>query len=268
MTTLDHSAIQEEAFKVLVFIAELCDKEGLKYVLIYGTLLGAARHGGFIPWDDDVDIAMPRPDYERLRALLAEGSDGVRFFDHTTTDDYPYLIGRVSLDTTRIHRDDELDCGMGVFVDVYPIDNLGNDYRLAVAKAKVLGLLSSLYFASTRTKLEPYCRGSWVRRAYVSVARAIGSRRIRRLLRLFTRESWDGLKKTYVGPAVWMTFQSRRNVLFLRYFTEFTEIEFNGRFFKAPRDFDEMLNAYYGDYMSLPPTEQQKPHHEYEAFYV
>jgi lipopolysaccharide cholinephosphotransferase len=67
---------------------------------------------------------------------------------------------------------------------------------------------------------------------------------------------------------MWMTIKSKRNVLPLKYFTRFTDIEFNGQIFKAPEDYDEFLSDYYGDYRSLPPVEQQKPHHEYKAYYV
>lgn len=268
MLRLSHNEIQEQAFKVLASIADLCDYHGLNYVLMYGTLLGAARHHGFIPWDDDIDIAMPRPDYEKLRALLAGGHDGIRFFDHSTVKNYPYLVGRISSNGTRIHRDDELDCGMGVFVDVYPIDELGDHYHSAVVKAAILGLLSSMYFASTRTKFEPYCNGRFLKKAYVVFARAIGAPRLRRLMGWIVRESKNGLHRRYSGAAVWMTFQSKRNVLPTQYFTELGEIEFNERMFKAPKDYDRLLKDYYGDYMSLPPKDQQKPHHEYEAFYV
>lgn len=268
MTQLTHDDIQEEAFKVLASIAKLCDEYGLNYLLMYGTLLGAARHRGFIPWDDDIDIAMPRPDYEQLRMHIGDGRDDLRFFDHTTAENYPYLIGRVSSDGTRIHRDDEVGCGMGVFVDIYPIDALGDNYSFAVIKAAILGLLSSLYFASTRTKFKPYCDGARFKKAYVVFARAVGALRLRRLMRLVVNESKTGLNRKYSGAAVWMTLQSKRNVLPTRYFTDLTELEFQGRMFKAPKEYDKLLTDYYGDYMLLPPVDQQKPHHEYRAFYV
>lgn len=268
MIRLSHDEIQKEAFKVLASIADICDAHGLDYILMYGTLLGAARHQGFIPWDDDVDIAMPRPDYEKLRTILAEGQDGLQFFDQTTAVNYPYLIGRVSLNGTKIHRDDEMDCGMGIFVDVYPIDELGDHYRCAVMKAGILGLLSSMYFASTRTKFEPYSDGRLLKKAYLILSRAIGAPRLGRLLGWVARKSEGGLHQRFSGAAVWMTFQSKRNVLPSEYFTDLGEIEFNGRMFKAPKNYDRLLRAYYGDYMSLPPKDQQKPHHEYEAFYV
>jgi lipopolysaccharide cholinephosphotransferase len=268
MKRLEHKEIQQEAFKVLVHVAELCELHQLDYVLMYGTLLGAVRHKGFIPWDDDVDIAMPRQHYEKLRVLLAHNQEKFRFLDRSTTKDYPYLIGRVSSKNTKIVRTDELDCGMGVFIDIYPIDDIDNNYHKAVFWAKILGVLSSLYFASTRTALEPYCRNRTIKKIYVIGARLIGAEMIEQLINKIVMKSNGGLSCAYVGVAFWMTFQSRRNVLPLRYFQEFTKLEFNGQMFNAPRDYHELLCNYYGDYMTLPPPAEQKPHHQYEAFYA
>ncbi len=112
---------QAVSLEILKKVADICEQNGLRYVLQYGTLLGAVRHKGYIPWDDDVDIMMPRPDYEALLAYFKEHAselDHLQFFEPRTCKDYPYMIGRISDDRYQIDMDNEKPYGMGVFIDV------------------------------------------------------------------------------------------------------------------------------------------------------
>ena len=91
--------IQEISLEILHVIAEICDAQNLRYSLIYGTLIGAVRHHGYIPWDDDVDIMMPRPDYDKLLLYLKQNIlkySNLQVFNNTECDEYPYMITRIS----------------------------------------------------------------------------------------------------------------------------------------------------------------------------
>lgn len=268
MKKLDHEEIQAEAFKVLSFVKRICNENELTYYLMYGTLLGAVRHNGFIPWDDDVDIAMPRNDYERLKKILLDSAtkQNLKFHDRGENADYPYLIGRICSQHTSIKRHDEHYDKMGVFVDVYPIDNISNVKIVAVAKGIFLGCLSSMFFASTRTQQEPYCNGKMVRRLYMLFSKSFGSKSIAALIEFIARSTKSELCTNYVGPATWMTLNAKRNVFDRKYFSSKDEVIFNGEIFTAPNNHKELLAEYYGDYMTLPPVENRKPHHEYEAY--
>ena len=212
MKKLTHSEIQQEAFAVLEYIKSVCQKYDISYFLFYGTLLGAVRHAGFIPWDDDVDIVVLRKDYEKLKNAINDSMhcSDFSFHDRDLSLEYPYLIGRICSNHTSISRDDENYKKMGVFVDVYPIDNISNYKIVAYVKAAALGLLSALFFASTRTQPEPFCRGKLIRRCFLFAAKLMGSNRIENMLKCLSGSTKNSADKKYVGPTMWMTLSSKR----------------------------------------------------------
>ena len=125
--------IQRVSLDVLKKIAEVCEREGFRYTLAYGTLIGAIRHKGFIPWDDDIDIQMPRPDYEKFITYMVEHPvENLKVFNHKFVKNYPLGISRIADMRYKIEEKiiDE-HCDMGIFVDVYPIDGLANSYEAA-----------------------------------------------------------------------------------------------------------------------------------------
>lgn len=133
LTTAETQAV---ALEVLHTVAGICETQGLRYCLIYGTLIGAVRHHGFIPWDDDVDIMMPRPDYDKLLAYLSQHIGeypNLKVFNPDTCPDYPYMITRISDDRYVIEMENEKPYGMGVFIDIYPYDGLGVTKQEAVS---------------------------------------------------------------------------------------------------------------------------------------
>ena len=125
--------IQKVALNILKQIASVCEREGFRYTLAYGTLIGAIRHKGFIPWDDDIDIQMPRPDYERfIRYIVEHPLPNLKTFNHKYVKGYPLGISRIADMRYKVEEKITKDhCDMGIFVDVYPIDGLANTYETA-----------------------------------------------------------------------------------------------------------------------------------------
>ena len=113
--------IQQASLEILKKIKEICDKEGFKYVLSWGTLIGAVRHKGFIPWDDDIDIMMPRPDHDKLMQYMEEHKEELKpleVFNNDTCANYPYMLTRISDSRYILDVDNEDDFGIGVFIDI------------------------------------------------------------------------------------------------------------------------------------------------------
>ena len=153
MKKLEIKEIQKVSLEILKKITDICEQEGLRYFLTYGTLIGAVRHKGYIPWDDDVDIAMPRPDYDKLLNYLAKnGQDNLEVFNTNTCKKYPYMITRISDNRYEIDMKNEEKYGMGVFIDIYPLDGLGKTPDEALKFGLKGDRLSSLCYQSTRKR--------------------------------------------------------------------------------------------------------------------
>jgi lipopolysaccharide cholinephosphotransferase len=117
---------QTELLKLLGVYAEICKKYNLRWFVIGGTCIGALRHGGFVPWDDDLDVAMPRPDYEKLWSKRDEINKNSQFIVTRTTKEKNYhhrVMQLVDLNTTFVHaRSANEDVEHGVYIDIIPMD--------------------------------------------------------------------------------------------------------------------------------------------------
>ena len=196
MKELNSKELQAATLELMKKLHDICEKINIKYFLAYGTLLGAVRHDGFIPWDDDLDIMMSRDDYNKLISYFEENKGklgSLELFTPETNKDYPYMIGRVSDSNYVINTFNEKDCGMGVFVDIYPLDGFGNDYEKARKLSKKTFYYSSLYFRSTRLKPQIRKSFSFIRNcqelgAFI-LAKLIGKNQLYRII--------TNLSKTY-----------------------------------------------------------------------
>lgn len=131
--------LQKIEFDALSWFNDFCQKHGLKYCLFYGTLLGAVRHRGFIPWDDDVDVIMLREDYSRFCELMRDQADDARyrFYAPEINEHYFYPFGKL-IDSHTELVENTTDCGvrMGVFIDIFPFDDDIADERISKKRAK------------------------------------------------------------------------------------------------------------------------------------
>ena len=129
MEELTLRQMQEGALNILKKLDGICREQGLRYFLFYGTLIGAIRHKGFIPWDDDLDVAMPRPDFDRLVEYCRRHRQELQPMQLMTVDDNPqyvYPIARFSDTRYRVKYQGIRDYGLGLFVDIYPLDGCGD----------------------------------------------------------------------------------------------------------------------------------------------
>lgn len=262
---------QSVSLEILHTIAELCEKEGLRYVLVYGTLIGAVRHHGYIPWDDDVDIMMPRPDYNKLlKYLKVHISDypDLRVFNREECKEYPYMITRISDDRYEIVMENEKPFGMGIFIDIYPYDGLGKTKSEAVKYGLKGDRLSSLCFQATREHFAMETTTSLFRKAikypvYV-LSKIIGKDYFQNKLNKLAGVK-DYENSEYVGCVVWLS-KGKKGIFLRKWFDETIMMPFEKYEFRVPKEYDKILRHEYGDYLQLPPEKDRIGHHFFKVY--
>ena len=269
---LSMNETQQIALESLHTVAEICEKLDLRYFLVYGTLIGAVRHKGFIPWDDDVDIMMPRPDHDKLMEYfdghIAEYPH-LEVFNRKTCPEYPYMITRISDDRTEIRMENEKPFGMGVFIDIYPYDGLGNDKKEAVRFGMKGDRLSSLCYQASRDHFAIETTKSLWRKAVkypvYLFCKALGKERFQDAL-----EKLAGVKpydtSRFVGCVIWLSW-GVKDMYLRKWFENYVYQPFEQYQFRIPAEYDKVLRHTYGDYMQLPPVEERTGHHYYKAYW-
>lgn len=262
---------QKISLEILHTIAEICEKQDFRYYLFYGTLIGAIRHHGYIPWDDDVDIMMPRPDYDKLLIYLYQhinDYDHLKIFNHDVDPTYPYMITRISDDRYRIVMANEKPYGMGVFIDIYPFDGLGNLKDEAFKYAMKGDRLSSICYQATRVHFAIETTSSPLRKVvklpFFLFSKAIGKDRVQDKLESLARVR-DYDKSKYVSCVVWQS-GGWSDIFERAWFDEYITVDFDKYKFRAPKDYDKVLRHTYGDYMKLPPEKDRLGHHNYLVY--
>ncbi|MBQ4569261.1 MAG: LicD family protein [Ruminococcus sp.] len=249
----------------LTFFDSFCRKHGLTYYLCGGCLIGAVRHKGFIPWDDDTDVLMPRPDYEKFLELYRKENPSQRFvlLDDSDANSFSGNIFAVLTDTDHTMVKDyqeDMDIPHGIPLDIFPIDGLA-EKKLARYMQYFWVMVYSLF----RAQMVPKNQGGLL---------AFGSRVLLGIFR--NRKTRYKIWRFAEKRMTRYNFEESENVAefcagfyFMKkvyprelIYSGTTEVEFEGRSFLAMKGYDEYLKIPFGNYMELPPEEQRIPHHE------
>ncbi len=268
--------VQNAALEILKEISHICEENNLRYFLTYGTLIGAVRNGGIIPWDDDIDIMMPRPDYNKLVEYFIKNRKKLQpleLFDNTINSKYPHIIGRVSDNRFRLNFANEKDYGIGVFVDIYPLDGVGDNYKRAVKLIKKTKKLASFCFLTSRKHYKRDNTQSLLKMiikfpAYV-IAKINGNKHYITKLNKYS-DMFDYDSSKYVACLVWPVGKKNgldRDVFERELFNTKT-IMFEDALFNIPVGYDKFLTVTYGNYMEPLPEKDRKTHHTYDAYSI
>ncbi|MET0694095.1 MAG: LicD family protein [Propionibacteriaceae bacterium] len=260
-TNLSPEELRAVQVRILAEFDRVCRRHGLVYYLAYGTLLGAVRHGGFIPWDDDIDVMMPRADYDRLLGLFDSAAPlDLSLGSPQTQDDWPFPYAKVSDDRTELWEPLEVPLPLGVNIDVFPIDVLPASRVTRAVQARLLRLLrwavELKYIATERGR-------AWHSPIAISVGKPLLRRvPMRFLIRSFTRAASSGSHPSdragvRVGSFDWSAPVSDLGTP--------TKLRFEDLTLPGPADPAAVLTKIYGDYGTLPPQAEQISHHGFTA---
>lgn len=247
-------------------VVKLCDHHGLKYYMLGGTMLGAIRHQGFIPWDDDIDLGMPRADYERfLKIVPEELSDHLKVINYRTDPNYHYYITRVQDTETKVEEERMGDDTKYTHasIDIFPIDGTPNNALLRkVYYFRVLyhrALMSLCYKDSIDRKRK---RGKaeqlllWIMERIPVEKLTTPYKQKEKIDKLLRNQKIEGAK--YIGNI--MGAYRTREIVPTEFYGEGKMYQFEDIYLRGLDMYDEYLTWTYGDYMQLPPEDKRKTH--------
>ncbi len=251
--------MQRIEFSMLKEVDRICRKYNIAYSLDGGTLLGAVRHKGFIPWDDDIDVIMLREEYARFKDACKKELDSERFFlqDYQTDPEYRWGWAKIRRKNTEHIRlgQESMKYKTGIFIDIFVADQVPDNPIIKRVHHFICYMIRKILYSPLG----------------IEHANNVFERSIYRCLNLITKEQAFAIRD-------WLASQSnkKKSKLISHYtfqypksckyglprkcFDEFIEIEFEGQLFKAFKEYDIYLRSHYGNYMELPPAEKRIPH--------
>ena len=254
--------IQTNLLEILLYFNDFCRQNNLKYTLAGGTLLGAVRHKGFIPWDDDLDIFMLREDYEKLYTIWNKHADINRYSIVRSNEKLNIHHSATEIQdnntTFVLSRNLDLDSHQGLMIDVIPLDNVA-----PTIFGKISQMINSMIYCCFNFQRMPEHKGGLTTLATKIALTIVPSFKLRyliwnyadRQIRKYSDKS--GLVASFGEGATIMRQRFPRD-----WFLDPLFLEFEGHILPVPADYDKWLSVSYGDYMQLPSIDEQIPRHE------
>lgn len=281
MKKIDNATLKNLELNILKDVADFCEENGLRYYLCGGTLLGCIRHHGFIPWDDDIDIIMPRPDYMKFIKLYNNKESVYRVNSLETDSSWYSAFAEVEdTRTLKIYTGFNISNNHGINIDVFPTDGSPNDSIKRKIFWKINNLLmristlSQLNFSVSRhfvdqekrfTLLRTWSR-TFIKFLGIPIASLLCSFLDLRKIVEKRAMRYDVDQSEYIGCSTFPHY-SYKECVKGKPFLKIVKRKFEDRYFCTPGNYDEYLTNLYGDYMRLPPEEKRVTHHNFVAYW-
>lgn len=259
MKTVTIEEQKEIQLNLLQKVADFCEKENLRYFLFGGTLIGAIRHKGFIPWDDDIDIAMPRPDYDKFIMHFNNPQHYYQVIDMSNDKKYGFPFAKVHDTRTFVDELQYAKDHFGIYIDIFPLDGVKEEKQVIkiLRLRKILHTKKANYHKRTLSKKILNTFGKIVLLPFS----------VHQILTFIDKEArkypFGSLPKAgnIVNP------YDAREIVNFTCFSDYSLKEFEGKQYRVPIGYDEYLRSIYGDYMQLPPEEKRHSPHVSIAYW-
>ena len=280
MKRIEPDELKQLELDILDYVAKFCDEHEITYWLDFGTLIGAIRHKGYIPWDDDIDISMMRADYNKFIKLFTSAQTGKYKMRCMENDpNCGLLFGKIRNTETLLFDHQKIsgepntlkikaNKHLGVYIDIFIYDNApedDNELKKIFRKRNFYRKITQLRTKKRRPQ------GNFFRRTCSYAVRLLSKIIFSPLpINYFAKKAAKIFQKYELFPAkcVACFTTSYSAAIDKHVFDSFIDVDFEGRKYKAPSGYDELLRAYYGDYMQLPPVEERTSKHELTAYMI
>lgn len=281
MKELTIEELKEVELNILKDVAKFCEINKIQYFLCGGTLLGAIRHKGFIPWDDDIDIAMPRADYERFFKLYNGNNSRYKADSLENNNNWHMSFGRVGDINTVLyeHTLKNKYKKYHAFIDIFPVDGLPNNIikkKLLLLTQKFLGIIgNSSAFSYTPSKhfsdskennieLKNKIR-TYVKYIFITLCKGLNTQKIFSLVNSISKR-YKIETSDIIGLTVYV-WNWKFEILNKSSIHSYVELPFEDTYFLGPKGYAEYLENTFGDYMIPPPEERRVSHHNFNVYW-
>lgn len=243
-------------------IERVCKRNDIQYSLLAGSMLGAVRHGGFIPWDDDMDIAMTRSNFKKFLVACKNDLNDDKFEIQTYETDkaYPYGFAKVLLKNTYLVEfgHEKTNYRKGIFVDIFPFDAVPDRYYLKKMHACTITFLKKqLMLMEIKPKAQGFLKNI-ANSVLLLTCFVINKKSIYKLL-IKNLTKYEGKDTKYLSNMLGY-YGYMREILPTKMFNSYQYIKFEDREYMVMSDYEKILELYYGDYMKLPPVDKRRTH--------
>lgn len=262
MRVASNAEVKSIQLSILKSVDRFCQENDIAYNLMYGSLLGAIRHKGFIPWDDDIDICMLRKDYDRFIDSFYDERIVVK--DQSKDPSFPFFYAKVSqIETHAYEPIDEQNYDVGISIDLFPLDNYPDDKKKKNDLQKKINrlrfkLISHTIDKSVNRRVDKKI-AIWLLSQVYKKPSYIYISQLRKLVSEYCTSESKCVTEV-------MTPYGNRTVLEKSLFEESIRVPFENIEVSVPKAYHIILSSIYGDYMKLPPLEQQKSTHSCKSY--
>ncbi len=256
---IDIKEMQDIEIKIMKYFHDFCEKNSIKYILAYGSCIGAIRHDGFIPWDDDIDVLVPIVDFDLLVSNSNLFSEEYALKTINTDERYIYTYGKLADSNTRLSESFDPDHNIGIYIDIFPVYSLPQNGFQRMLRFNWIQFLEILCIATR----QPIVKGKNVFRTVVQrilgmIGKSIG-------LNKLNAQIVKNAKKTKYGSTSYYSVlppnYGKKEIFNIDLFENRIIHKYENEAFFVSCFYDKYLHQLYGDYMQLPPDEKRVSHH-------